>query len=352
MKKGSRSIALFLALVSLLLVPGCASKKDSSSAPQGLAYFTYFDTVSYVYSYAGDSAELFNEHSADVSALLKKYHQLFDIYNEYSGINNLCTLNKNAGGDFIEVDPELIDFLKYTKEMYALTDGNMNVMFGAVLSIWHNCRAAAEEDPSQATVPSQEELESANEHCDISLLEIDAANSAVRISDPLASIDVGAIGKGYATEKAAQLLEAEGVTGYVLNIGGNVRMIGHKPDADGWVTGITDPNNSGDGGFSLRLVLNDTSCVTSGYYERFYRVKGVRYHHIIDKDTLFPAEGFASVSIVTKDSGVADALSTALFCVSKEEGMKILENFPGTEVIWIYPDGAIEKTPGLENSIL
>ena len=133
------------------------------------------------------------------------------------------------------VDEKLIAFLDVAKELYEATDGEMNVMMGAVLRIWHDCRTAASDDPSAARVPDEQELSEAAMHTDISLLEIDRENQTVRISDPDASIDVGALGKGYATERAADYLFAQEAYGYVLNVGGNIRIIGTKPDGGGWV---------------------------------------------------------------------------------------------------------------------
>ena len=99
---------------------------------------------------------------------MEEYHRLFDIYHEYAGINNLCTINKQAGGEALEVDQRLIEFLLYTKELYTLTNGEMNVMFGAVLRPWHDCRAAAEKDPQKASLPNPALLEQAKQHTDIS----------------------------------------------------------------------------------------------------------------------------------------------------------------------------------------
>ena len=317
----------------------------------GKAYFTYFDTVSYVYSYAGDSAEAFEARSAGASAVLEEYHKLFDIYHEYSGINNLCTVNRLAGGEAVEVDEKLIDFLLVARDMYERTDGEMNVMLGAVLRLWHDCREAASAEPSAAEIPAEEALRAAAKHIDISLLEIDEAKGTVRITDPEASIDVGALGKGYATEKAAEYLEADGAKGYVLNVGGNIRIIGTKPDGSGWVTGVRDPLDP-DNNFILRLNLADTACVTSGVYERYFTVNGVRYHHIIDRDTLFPSAHFASLTVVTKDSALADALSTALFCLPYEEGLALANSMEGVEVLWVFPDGETRCTAGMEALIV
>lgn len=347
-KRGSLLIAGILALSALL--SGCASE-PAEIERHGKAYYNYFDTVSYVYSYAGDSAEQFEDRSAEVSRILGEYHKLFDIYHEYSGINNLCTVNRLAGGECVQVDEKLIDFLLYAQQLYYETDGEMNVMMGAVLSIWHDCRTQASEDPQAARVPSLEELELAAEHTDISLLEIDRENSTVKLSDPEASIDVGALGKGYATEMAAKYLESDGADGYVLNVGGNIRIIGTKPDGSGWVTGIRNPDDSAED-FAAQLYLEDTSCVTSGVYERYYTVNGTRYHHIIDKDTLFPSDYFLSLTVLTHDSGLADALSTALFSMSYEDGLALIERLGDVDALWIFPDGEIKYSPGLEDRII
>ena len=339
--------ALLLCLLLLTALVGCA-EEEQKNEPLGMVYFTYFDTVSYVYSYAGDPVELFEEHSTGVSRILQEYHQLFDIYHEYSGMNNLCTVNRLAGGDPVPVDEKLIDFMLYAKEVYDLTGGEMNIMMGAVLRPWHDCRTAADSDPQNAKLPDMALLQEAALHTDFSLLEIDAVNNTLRITDPKAAIDVGALGKGYATEKAAQHLEEENLTGYVLNIGGNIRIIGTRPDGSGWRTGLRNP--FGDD-YLVYLNLKDTSCVTSGSYERFYTVDGKQYHHIIDKDTLMPADYFPSLVIVCKDSGLADALSTALFCMPYENGRAIIEKLAGVDALWIMADGEIRYTDGLKDKI-
>ena len=248
----------------------------------------------------------------------------------------------------MKVDEKLIDFLLYARELHNRTDGHMNVMMGSVLRLWHDCREAAAEDRENASVPDIKALEKANEHTSIELLEIDEENCTVRISDPHASIDVGALGKGYAIERAADFLSAEGKLGYVLNVGGNIRIIGTKPDVSGWVTGIKNPKDPST--IAVNITIADTSCVTSGSYERFFIADGKKYHHIIDPDTLFPAEYFDSVTVITPDSGVADCLSTALFCMSYEEGLKLLESF-GAEALWILPGGEKLYSPGMEQLV-
>lgn len=165
--------------------------------------------------------------------------------------------------------------------------------------------------------------------------------------DKIDALDVGAVGKGYAVERSAQALVERGCKSYVLNVGGNIRTIGTKVDGSGWITGIKDPLNP-DSKYAMYLSLTDTSCVTSGTYERYFIVDRVKYHHIIDCETLMPANYFISVSIITKDSGLADALSTALFCMSYEEGKALIEKLENVDVLWIYSDGSLKYTSGIK----
>lgn len=324
---------ILVVLISLFSCDGFVS----ADAPREKIFFDFFDTVTYIYDYSGGSDDAFDTNCTEAESVLREYHRLFDIYNEYAGMNNLCTINKNAGGDAVKVDGKLIDFLLYAKELHAKTDGEMNVMMGAVLRLWHDARSDAESASSNLNIPTSAALEEAARHTSIDLLEIDEAAGTVRISDKNASIDVGAVGKGYAVEKAGEIMRKKGAYGYVLDVGGNLKIIGTKPDGSGWKTGIRDPENTQN--YAHYLTLSNTSCVTSGDYERYFTVDGQKYHHIIDKDTLMSSEHFSSVTVITPDSGLADALSTALFCMSYEDGTELLKGFEDVDVIWITRDG-------------
>ena len=349
MLKYFKSLICLTAVLGLLVVLTGCPKTANKTEPKRKMYFSFFDTVSYVSSYADDTEEEFEARCGEVADILTKYHRLFDIYHEYSGVVNLQTLNLGAGGDPIKVDRELIDFLLCAKQLYQLTNGEMNVMMGSVLRLWHECRENASADPTWARIPTEQELAEAAVHTDISCLEIDEERQTVRISDPQASIDVGALGKGYATERAAEYLASIGADSYVLDIGGNIRIVGHKPDGSSWSTAIKDPSDPQT--YALTLMLADTSCVTSGDYERSFTVDGQRYHHIIDKDTWMPPTYFRSVSVITADSALADALSTALFAMSYEEGRAIVEQIGHVEVVWITSDGTQYGTEGIERLI-
>lgn len=304
----------------------------------------YFDTVITIVGYEHTEEE-FNTVVDDILAQFAEYHRLYTIYHRFEDIENLCTINDLVNGAHrtVTVDKRIIDMLVYAKKMYSITGGTVNVAMGSVLSLWHSYRELGADNPAQASLPPMEMLISAAEHTDISKLIIDEENCTVTLADPLMRLDVGAIAKGYATECVARSLEERGVTGYVLNIGGNVRAIGTKPDGSPWSVGVENPLGEE---YLAYLQLNGESVVTSGSYQRYYFVDGKAYHHIIHPDTLMPAEGFLSVSVICKDSGLGDALSTALFCLSLDEGLTLVESMSGVEAMWVTDDGTQTVSSG------
>jgi len=273
---------------------------------------------------------------------------LYTIYHHYDDMENLCTVNtlENGVHRTVPVDRRITDMLLYAKDMYALTDGRMNIAMGSVLSIWHDYRTAGLDEPSAAALPSMEELSRAALHTNIDDLVIDEEAGTVFLADPDMTLDVGAIAKGYAVEMAAQMLEERGISGYVINVGGNVRTVGSKPDGSPWLAGIENPNPTDDAPYVGYLHLTGESIVTSGTYQRYYMVDGKSYHHIIDADTLFPAEGYLSISIVCKNSALGDALSTALFCMTPEDGLALVERLADVEALWILADESRQYSSG------
>ena len=326
----TRLIALFL----LLLLPFLMLSCDKSPKIRTKEYYDLFNTVTTIHSYLGDDGTDFDVRCSEVYKTLSEYHKLFDIYHEYAGINNLATVNRLAGREAVTVSPILIDFLLFAKEMYVLTDGRTNIAIGAVTKLWHDERGAAEGGVGK--LPDDEVLKEAAKHASIDCLVIDKESSTVYITDPNMSLDVGAVGKGYAAEMAKKRLESLGVTSYVLNVGGNICAIGEKPSGEGWRTSVRNP--SGDG-YAETFIIKNLSSVTSGDYERYYTVDGVKYHHIIDPLTLHPAGYFSSVTVFTENSALADALSTALFCMSYEDGSQLISKLDGVSVMWITADG-------------
>ena len=302
-------------------------------------YYGYFDTICTVSDYSGEGEESFAATCDLISDELSYYHELFDIYETYEGVTNIAYLNSMAGQGPVTVSEELFGFLEYCVSIERLSGGEVNVMMGSVLSLWHDLREEG------VRIPTPDELAAAAEHVSITALVLDRGAMTVEITDPDASLDVGAIAKGYATERIAEALSARGISGYALDFGGNLRVVGTKRGGDGWKAGVQNPDPHAADRYVCELTVSDTSLVTSGDYERYYTVDGKRYHHIIDKDTLMPAEHFASVSILCRDSGLADALSTALFTMSYEDGAELLSTLDGVGAgaVWVTRDGEVYK---------
>ncbi len=338
MIKRMGALCLFLSMLLSLL--------SSCSAPREKTFYQYFDTV-ITLSSEGESRKDFDALCAAAEAEISLYHRAFDIYHEYAGENNLCTVNLAAGsGEAVRVDQRLFDFLLQATALYEKTNGHMNIMMGAVTSLWNTARENAER--GEAALPSENALAEAKKHISIDSLVLDAENLSVRITDPEASIDVGAFGKGYAAERVAQFLYDAGVKeGFVLDFGGNLRVLGGRRGGEPFVAGIHDPTAKNTGEHILRLHLADGSLVTSGSYFRYFEIAGKRYHHLIDPETARPAERFVSVSVCGKDSGLCDALSTALFVMSRAEGEALIASLSGYEAVWVASDGSVFESAGI-----
>ena len=332
-KKICIAIMIFSLLTSFV---SCAPASPSSESS-----FEWFDTVTTVSAYMDDDD--FNDMWRVIREKFDYYNKLFDIYNEYKGINNLCTVNKNAGKSPVSVDKELIDFMTWARTVYDITDGKVNIAMGSVLRVWHDYRDAGIASPEKAELPPKVLLEEKSHNCDINKVVIDTEKNEIYISDENVSLDVGALAKGYAVEKVSNELKELGYTNVLISAGGNVCAVGYKTGTEKWSVAVSDPNGSAS--YPAITKLSNASLVTSGSYQRYYTVGGKRYHHIIDPKTNMPADYFVSVTVMSSDSALADAMSTALFISDIESGKKLCEKL-GIEAFWIYSDGKTEMTDG------
>lgn len=337
---------ILLAAAFAFLLSGCAGNGPKLTAYDA-QYLDYFDTITSI-TICAESEEQFQEYKSLAEDTMEKYHELFDIYNNYDGVNNIKTINDNAGIAPVTVDPEMIGLLEFSRQEYEETGGKVNVAMGSILSIWHTYREDGIADPSRAQIPGMQGLLQAAEHTDLEQVQIDRQASTVYLPDEAMSLDVGAIAKGYATKRLAETLKEAGVTSALLSLGGNVETIGSKADGKPWRVGVQNPDTSAAQSYLHVLKLTDTCLVTSGTYQRYYEVDGVRYHHIIDPDTLMPENTYDSVTILCSDSAKADALSTAVFNMAPEEGMKFVESLDGVEALWVYPGGKETQSSGFQ----
>lgn len=349
-RAAARLCAGVLALGLLAGLAGCAALPGQQQRYTA-TYWDVFDTVTVLTGYAGSESE-WQQQAELVHSELLACHRLFDIYNSYEGITNLADVNARAADVPVQVDPAVLELLALGKQMYQVTGGKCNIAAGAVLALWHDAREAAAADPENAALPSADALAQAALHCGIEDLILDEAAGTVAFADPALRLDVGAIGKGFAVEAAAQAAEAAGVESMLLNVGGNLRAIGTKPGGANWTAGIENPWPDENGGYAAASyvlaveLLPGQSLVTSGDYQRYFTVDGVNYAHLIDPDTLYPARYVSSVSVLCSGSGVGDALSTGLFCTEVAAGLALAESLDGVEAVWLAADGTITRTSG------
>ena len=337
LRMNRRRVSLWLITVTTILLFGLAATACVPRTKQKyqMTVMYLFDTVTMITGYA-ESEEMFNQRASLLIRELRDYHELCDVYHVYEGIHNVKTINDLAGGEPVPIDRRLMDVLLFARRMAELTDGTVDVTLGAVLRQWHEVREEAIANPESARLPDPDQLEEARKHTGMDLLELDEGTMTARLSDPEASLDLGAIAKGYAAQKVCEGVES----GWLINLGGNVIATGPKPEnQSSWTVGIQDPD--GTGSEYLHVVsLNRGAVVTSGDYQRFFELDGIRYHHLIDPTTLQPGRYWRAVTVLSEDSGLADGLSTALFLMDHEAGEAILAA-AGAEAAWVGADGTV-----------
>ncbi|MBO5711397.1 MAG: FAD:protein FMN transferase [Acholeplasmatales bacterium] len=323
--------------------PNINPDQDKDKKQYTASFLSLFDTVTYVVGLS-ETKEAFEKTANELHDKLEVYHQLFDIYHTYEGINNIKVINDNAGIKEVLVDSIIIEFLLDCKEYYNLTNGKVNVAMGSVLSLWHDARSDAYDNPFEAKLPDENALIAAKEHINFDSIVIDEEKSTVYISDPLCKLDVGAIAKGWSVQKVA----LEYTEGLLISVGGNVVATGPKKVNTPWVVGIQMHNNPKEYLHTLNIMKG--CVVTSGDYQRKYVVDGKQYHHIIDPDTLYPSNYWHAVTIICDDSGVADMLSTALFLLPLEEGKLLLKQF-NAEAVWVDMEDKVFYSTGFQQYI-
>ncbi len=348
-----KKTTIVLLIVLTVFCWGCGDNSASSETERfSSSFLDLFDTASTVVAY-DTSQQAFNQHMEEFHQMLEEYNQLYDIYNTYEGVVNLAVLNQTAKDGPVQVDERIIDLLEYCRYAYELSQGKTNVCYGTVLSLWHDSREFSLNTPEEAYLPSMEDLAQAALHTDFDDLVIDKENSTVYFKDPQLQLDVGAVAKGYAAQQVCTFAKENLWSAAAISIGGNVCTFGYKNN-DGktlWNIGIESPNPEAED-YLVNVNITDLAIVTSGDYQRYYTVDGKKYCHIIDPETMMPAEYVSSVSVICADSALGDALSTALFSMSIQEGKKLISDMDNVEAVWVDKDYQITYSDGFEKYIV
>ncbi len=339
-----------IAVCATLLFLGCTSS--------GLKYVKYTDTFFDVFDTAitivvyAKTEQQFSSYFQHAKARFYELHQLYDIYNDYEGINNIKTINDNAGIRPVEVSKEIIDLLIFAKAQYQQISSQTNIAMGPVLQLWHLYREQGIQVPEHAELPPMDALQNAGCYTDLDKVIVDIENNTVFLVDKHMSLDVGSVAKGFAMEIVVQEMIAQGLESAMISAGGQIRTVGKPLDdiRERWGVGIHNPEHSIFAEDSLLdvIFINDVSVANSGDYQRYYMVDGQAYHHLIDPQTLMPSRYFSAVTVVANDSGSADFLSTALFLLPYEKSRALADSLDDVEVLWIMPDGSTQFTSGLK----
>lgn len=350
--------SIFIIIMSMILT-SCSQKEEYGK--YDVEFFDVFDTITKIVVYE-KSEKLANEELYKMREEFSELNKLFDKYHTYEGMNNLKTINDNAGIQPVKVDDRLFHLIKTSVDYYYTLSDKTDIAIGPAVDLWNEYRNLYSDGDTKEQVkakmgsyiPTEEELNALRPFMNIKDVVINDSDKSIYLSKKGMQLDVGSVAKGYATELVAENAEKNGVKSAVISAGGNVRVIGHPLDGrDNFEVAIENPYKNNDEGANFLTVLkvNNSSVVTSGDYQRFFTVDNKRYCHIIDPTTLMPTRNFRSVSVITKDSFLCDYLSTSLFLMSYEDGLKLCNKL-GVDAIWAFSNGEVKYTKGAEKMVI
>jgi len=347
--KHSSHILLAVFLLPLMLFSFSCAPADQKPKKQEALFTQYLDTVSRLLVYTDDE-EQFEEWHDILEQRLQEFDQKFNIFDADSGeVNSLKDLNEQAGIAPVALDEETMNLLQLGIDAAELTKGRVNIMLGAVTSLWHEARQYSLAHPDHARIPADDLLKEAAAHCDINDLLLDHAAGTAYIKDPQASVDVGAIAKGYALDLLIQDLKQAGAENFLLDLGGNIYAGGQNNFKNSkWKVGVKNPDPEQENGIIEVLSVQDMTVTTSGSYERTYNYEGVAYHHIIDPLTLCPGNIYSSVTVISPDGSLGDTLSTALFLTPADEIDSFLSSFEQVEALFVTVNDEMISSDGLD----
>jgi len=248
-------------------------------------------------------------------------------------------INRNAGIKPVNVDKELFDLIERATAISKLTDGAFDISYASMDRIWKF-------DGSMTKMPSKEEITASVEKVGYQNIVLDKENYTVFLKLKGMKIGFGAIGKGYAADKAKQLLISKGVSSGIINASGDMNTWGRQPNGEDWTVAITNPMNKNKA-FAL-LPLKQGAVVTSGDYEKFVMFDGVRYAHIINPKKGYPSKGIISVTVFAPTAELADALATSIFVMGKDVGLDRINQIPNVECIIIDTEGNIHQSQNIK----
>ena len=255
--------------------------------------------------------------------------------------SELSRVNAEAGHQPVMVSQETVELVVRALEIVRLTHGGFNIALGPAVEAWSVME--------RQHIPDDAELRQLKPLVDWTAIQVDTVKRTIYLPREGMRIDIGGIGKGYAADRAVEVMKRAGATGGVVALSGDIKTFGQLPDSKGFPIGIQHPRQA-DAVLAM-IDLRDEAISTAGDYERFFEQAGVRYHHILDPQTLLPARGCQSVTIIAKEGTLADGLDTGVFVLGPEEGMALVERLPDVEAIIVDREGKVTVSSGLRNRL-
>lgn len=276
-----------------------------------------------------------NKLEADtyIDLAVNEIGRIEQLISSWKSTSQTSEVNRNAGIQPIKVDKELYDLIKRSISISELTDGAFDISYAAIDRIWKF-------DGKASVVPNEKKLSTSVKHIGYQKIILDDEAQTIYLKEKGMKIGFGAIGKGYAADKAKALLLSKGVSGGIINASGDMNAWGTQPDGLPWKVAITNPMDKSTN-YGL-FDLNSDAVVTSGNYEKYTMIDGKRYAHIIDPRTGMPTHGILSVTIFAPKAELADALATSVFVMGDEVGLNLINQIPDVEAIIVKDNGELK----------
>ncbi len=273
-------------------------------------------------------------------AVVAEINRVEQVFSFHRADSMLSKLNQRAGEGWVRVDPELFGLVEKGLRAAKITDGAYDPSVGPICRLWN---FSGEGEPR---LPKQAEIDEALKKVGWQRVQIDPEQHAVLLPLKGMALDLGGIAKGYALDRAAQVIRSNGISSALVNAGGDIVAIGEREPGRKWRVGVQDPRNRGS--VVATLEVADRIVMTSGDYERSFQYDGKTYHHILNPSTGYPARDVSSVTIVgSEGDGVkCEPLGPGAFVLGPERGMKLIKTFPGLEAFLITSKGEFVMTEG------
>jgi thiamine biosynthesis lipoprotein len=254
----------------------------------------------------------------------------------YRAESEISNLNAHGAEGWVEISTELFDLIRRALKLSVTTGGAFDITYDSVGDLY---------DFRERIRPTEADIEARLDTIDFRFVELDTKKSRVRFSRQGVRINLGGIAKGYSVESVIGLLRRAGVEHALASAGGDTRLLGDR-GGQPWIVGVRDPEQ--EDGIVTRLGLEDEAVSTSGDYERFFVEDGIRYHHILNPSTGKSASLVRSATVIGADATLTDGLSTSVFVLGPDEGLKLIETLPGYEALIIDNSFKVLLSSGLD----